>query len=92
MFNALAGHRMVLRVQLMPGPSKIKPKQWRDFYAAALRVNGDVVLRQLQVSVAMTLCISRLLEISPKRSSEREEISISLNDLKILGGLYRKYG
>jgi len=70
----------------MPGPSKIPPKQWRDFYTAVLRANGDVVLRQLQVSVAMTLCISRLLEISPQRSSEREEIAISLNDLRILGG------
>jgi hypothetical protein len=82
---------MVLRGQFVPGPSKKQPKQWRDFYTAALRANGDVVLRQLQVSVAMTLCISRLLEISPERSSEREELSISLNDLKILGRLHRKY-
>ena len=75
----------------MPGPSKKPPKQWRDFYTGALRANGDVVLRQLQVSVAMTLCISRLLEICPERSSEREELFISLNDLKILGRLHRKY-
>jgi hypothetical protein len=83
---------MVLGGQLMPGPSKRQPKQWRDFYTAAFRANGDVFIRRLQVSIAMSLCISRLLEISPKRSSEREEIAVSLNDLKILGGLYRKYG
>ena len=76
----------------MPGPSTIQPKHWRDFYTAAFRSDGDVFIRLLQVSVAISLCISRLLEISQKRSSEREEIAVSLNDLKILGALCRKYG
>ena len=40
----------------------------------------------------MTLCMGRLLEIFPKRSSEREQIEIALDDLRILGGLYKKYG
>jgi hypothetical protein len=81
-----------VRGQFMPGSPKIQPKQWRDFYAAALRGHGDSLFRQLQVSVAMTLCMGRLLEIFPKRSSEREQIEIALDDLRILGGLYKKYG
>ena len=76
----------------MRGRAKIQPKRWRYFYRAALRARGDSSLRQLKVSVAVTACVRRLLEISPEGSLEREQISVALRDLKILRDLYRKYG
>ncbi len=68
-----------------------QPKRWRDFYDAAFRERADDALRQLKVSVAMTICVRRLLEIGWEESSEREQLSIAVDDLRILTGLYKKY-
>jgi hypothetical protein len=81
-----------MKGQYMAGPAELQPKHWRDFYSAAFRARGDNTLRQLMISTAITVCICRLLEISLEQSSEHEQISIALDDLKILGGLCRKYG
>jgi hypothetical protein len=53
---------------------------------------GTPVRRQLGLSVALTVCLCRILEISPESSSEREQISIALEDLKILEGRNNKNG
>lgn len=76
----------------MPGTATIQPKLWRDFYSSAFCECSDKTIAQLKVAVAITACLCRLLEIAPGESSERTEISIALDDLKILKGLYRKYG
>jgi|HubBroStandDraft_6_1064221.scaffolds.fasta_scaffold666776_1 hypothetical protein len=76
----------------MLGPADLPSNRWRHFYAAAFLEHGDNTLRQLKISIAITVCVRRLLEISPEGRSEREQISIALDDLKIHGGLCRKYG
>jgi len=81
-----------MRAKHTPGSAKIHPERWSDFYSAAFRESGDNTIRQLKASIAITACICRLLEISQEPSSEREQISIALDDLKILGSLCRKYG
>jgi hypothetical protein len=73
-----------------PGPAAIQSKLWRDFYSSAFHEYGDKTIGQLKVAVAITACLWRLLEIIPERSSEREEILIAIDDLRILKGLYRK--
>jgi hypothetical protein len=81
-----------MRAKHKPGSPRIQPERWRDFCRAAFRADGDITIRQLKASVAITVCVRRLFEISPEASSEREQISIALDDLKILGNLCRKYG
>jgi hypothetical protein len=67
--------------------------QWRDFYNSALRQPGNGLFRVLLADIAVSVCVQRLLEISPAaRSLEREEISIAIEDLKIFKTLCRKYG
>jgi hypothetical protein len=81
-----------MRAKHKPGSAKIHPERWSDLYSAAFRESGDNTIRQLKASVAITACIRRLLEISQESSSEREQISIALEDLRILANLSRKYG
>jgi hypothetical protein len=76
----------------MSGSVKIQPEYWREFYAAAFGACGDKTVRQLKASAAMTVCIRRLLEISPDAASERKAIRMALDDVQILTVLYRKYG
>ena len=71
--------------------ARIEPKLWRDFYSEAFRECGGNALRRLRVAVAITACLGRLLEISPRASSEREQITFALEDLQILRSVYKKY-
>ena len=75
----------------MSRPTDLKPKRWRDFYSDAFREGGDGMLWHLKVSIAITVCLNRLLEIPAEAVSERKEISVALDDLKILSRLHRKY-
>jgi hypothetical protein len=76
----------------MSDPSKTRPERWREFYNDALRESGegDNAARLSKVDLAISICHWRLIELAPDPSSEREEISIALDDLNILKGLCRK--
>ena len=70
----------------MPGPSKLRPKQWRDFYTAALRANGDVFLRQLQVSVAATCALAVYWRFPRNVPQSAKKLPFLSMILKFLGG------
>jgi hypothetical protein len=80
-----------LRGEYMSRPGDTRPARWRDFYSRALRECGDKNLRQFLIVEAMTVCIRRQLDTAPEGASEREEIAIALNDLKILLRLFTRY-
>jgi len=75
----------------MSGPSASPSKQWRALYHGALRECGHWTHRNIQADIAISVCVQRLSEMAPEPSSERKEIRIALDDLKILKALSRKY-
>jgi hypothetical protein len=74
----------------MSEPAKTRPERWREFYNAALHDSGDRAIRQSKVHLAISICHWRLIELAPDPSSERDEISIALDDLKIIRDLDKK--
>jgi hypothetical protein len=75
----------------MSGFAMIGPQHWRARYGDALHEHGDGAFRRLKIAIAISACVSRLLQVAPEATLEREEISIALDDLKILSALHRKY-
>ena len=70
----------------------LHPRRWLALYKEAFRQPGEIARRQQSLSTALTACHRWLFEMSPERSSEREESSTAIEDLKILESLYKKYG
>jgi hypothetical protein len=63
--------------------------RWRSSYNTAFR---DWTLEVLLADFAIMVCTERMSEITSEDSSERAEICLALDDLRILKALCRKYG
>ena len=64
------------------------PMRWRNSYNSALHACGNRSHEERKADLAIQACVRRLLEITPKDTSEREEIRMALDDLKVLKILY----
>ena len=65
--------------------------RWRNSYNSALHACGNRSHEERKADLAIQACVRRLLEITSKDTSEREEIRMALNDLKVLKILYGRY-
>ena len=85
-------HDQFVEGKYMAETVTIQAKRWRDFYNDALHESGDPAVRQFKVELAISVCLYRQIETATEGSSDRQEILIALDDLKILRGLYKKHG
>ena len=58
--------------------------RWRRSYNNAWHACGSKTDQERQADLAICACVQRLSEITPKGTSEREEVDTALNDLKLL--------
>jgi len=65
--------------------------RWRRSYNNALHGCGNKTNQERTADLAICACVQRLSEITPKDTSEREEISTALSDLRLLTILYKRY-
>ena len=65
--------------------------RWRRSYNNALHSCGNKTDQERKADLAISACVQRLLEITPKETSERGEISTALSDLRLLRILYERY-
>jgi hypothetical protein len=65
---------------------------WRCSYNNALHASGNKTDQERKADLAICACVQRLSEITPKDTSEREEIDTALNDLEFLKPLYSTHG
>jgi len=65
--------------------------RWRDSYNAAFRERGSSPSRMILADSAISQCVESLIGIAPKRTGERAEIHLALEDLRVLKALCRKY-
>jgi hypothetical protein len=59
-------------------------RSWRYLFTQAFG-EGNKSVRQFNVTAARAACLNRLWELSPRATSERDDILLALEDLRILG-------
>ena len=65
---------------------------WRRSYNNALHACGNKSDQERKADLAICACVQRLSDITPKDTSEHEEISTALSDLRLLKLLYSTHG
>lgn len=65
--------------------------RWRRSYNDALHACGNKADQERKADLAICACVQRLSKVTPRNTSEHEEIRTALSDLRLLTILYKRY-